>query len=150
MSLPYYNPWSLAPNFLHFPTFHRSSLPVHPYFSKIYTKSSSKELSHPTMAHRSRPATWSCGPGHHRSQGFSTRLIFRLQSPSAFRMVEYIVLDHQQDSKHVTGALPSKLPKDRTTEPEAWIRIPANSSQFSLYHSGAPNHPLIYPAKIID
>ena len=65
-------------------------------------------------------------------------------------MVEYIVLDHQQDIKHVTGALPSKLPKDRTTEPEAWIRIRANSDGLQLYHRGAPNHPLIYSAEIID
>ena len=53
-------------------------------------------------------------------------LIFRLQSWDAFRMVGHIVLDHRQDSKHITGALPYKLPKNRTTERQAWIRIRAN------------------------
>ena len=77
-------------------------------------------------------------------------LIFRLQSPYAFRMVRYIVLNYQRNSTHFTGALLSKLPTDRTTEQQAWIRIRANSNQFSLYHSGAPNHPLIYLVEIID
>jgi hypothetical protein len=57
---------------------------------------------------------------------------------------------HQEVNDHVTGALPSKLPRERTTEQEAWIRIRANSNGLQLYHRGAPTHPLIYPDEIID
>jgi hypothetical protein len=46
-------------------------------------------------------------------------LIFGLQSSYAFRMVGYIVSKHQQDSKHVIGALHSKLPTDSTMKQEA-------------------------------
>ena len=49
----------------------------------------------------------------------SIPLIFCLQSSYAFRMVAYIVSNHEQDSKHVTGALPFKLPKDSTIKQEA-------------------------------
>ena len=67
----------------------------------------------------------------------SIPLIFRLQSPSAFRMVGYIVKNHQQDNKHITGALPSKLPnnfKRNNKHRFAFVRIQTNSNYTTEGH----------------
>ena len=163
MSLPYYNNRSLAPISYVFPLFTGQSAGSHILQQDLYqiflisflvnASSFGGDPPSPCLRRTGKPRPYNWWWAVHTQTLLLEKLIpliFRLQSSSAFRMVGYIVFNHQQDNKHFTGALPSKLPKDSTTEQEAWIRIGANSNQFSWHHSGAPYNPLIYPPNILD
>ena len=65
-------------------------------------------------------------------------------------MLGYIVLNIKKLTITWLAHFLTKLPTNSYDGTRSMDSPCANAKQFLLYHSGAPNHPLIYPIEIID